>query len=122
VTLKLGRSRGRSGPVGSRARIPGSLRATNLVASDGCMNVPNECRSVESDEETVIDRYGPRVCRLGRPFCMSRSDRPVAVGRAAVAPEPALSARAVGDRFLRSTVPAAIRTLIVTARGSCAIC
>jgi len=94
----------------------------NPRCSDGRMNVPNECRSVESDEETVIDRHGLQVCRLGRPYCTSRSDGPFAVGRAAVTPQPVLWARAVGDRFLRSTAPGAIRTLIVASRAALAIC
>jgi hypothetical protein len=38
---------------------PGALRAVKLLASDGRMNVSNECRSVESDED-VIDRQGLR--------------------------------------------------------------
>src|SRR5262245_1650783 len=112
-------------PLGSSRVVrsyPGSLPAAKLVASDGCMNVPNECRSVESDEESRIDRHGLRVCRLGRPYWMSRNDRPFAVGRAAVTPEAAFSARAVGDRFLQSTAPGAIRTRIVASRAPLAIC
>ena len=41
-----------------RALVSWALWAAKLVGSDGRMHVPNERRSVESDEETFIDRHG----------------------------------------------------------------
>src|SRR5712692_11404816 len=41
-----------------RACVSRALWAAQLVASDGRMNVPNERRSVESNEEAFIDRHG----------------------------------------------------------------
>ena len=42
-----------------------ALWAAKLVASDGRMNVPNERRSVESDEETFIDRHRRSLHLIG---------------------------------------------------------
>jgi hypothetical protein len=59
--------------------VSGALWAAKLVASDGPMNVPNERRSVESDEETFMDRHGRSLHLVGRTCRMTRSDRPFAV-------------------------------------------
>jgi len=40
------------------ARVSRARWAAKLVASDGRMNVPNERRSVDSDEETFMDQHG----------------------------------------------------------------
>ena len=48
-----------------RALVSRALWAAKLVASDGRMNMPNECRSVESDEETFIDRHGRSLHLVG---------------------------------------------------------
>jgi hypothetical protein len=48
-----------------RALVSWALWAAQLVASDGCMNVPNERRSVESDEETFIDQHGRSLHLVG---------------------------------------------------------
>ena len=61
------------------ALVSRALWAATLVASDGPMNVPNERRSVESDEETFMDRHGRSLHLLGRTCRMTRSDRPFAV-------------------------------------------
>ena len=62
-----------------RALVSRALWAAKLVASDGSMNVSNERRSVESDEETFIDRHGRIYPLAGQTCCMDRSDRPCAV-------------------------------------------
>ncbi len=48
-----------------RALVSRALGAAKLVASDGRMNVPNERRSVDSDEETFIDRHGRSLHLVG---------------------------------------------------------
>ena len=48
-----------------RALVSRALWTAKLVASDGCMNVPNERRSVESDEETFIDQHGRSLHLVG---------------------------------------------------------
>jgi hypothetical protein len=47
------------------ALVSWALWAAKVVASDGRMNVPNERRSVESDEETFIDRHGRSLHLVG---------------------------------------------------------
>src|SRR5207245_9653115 len=49
-----------------RALVSRALWAAKLVASDGSMNVSNERRSVESDEETFIERHGRSLYLVGR--------------------------------------------------------
>jgi hypothetical protein len=61
------------------ALVSRALWAAKLVASDGPMNVPNERRSVESDEETFMDRHGRSLHLVGRTCRMTRSDRPFVV-------------------------------------------
>ena len=48
-----------------RALVSRALSAAKLVASDGRMNVPNERRSIKSDEETFIDRHGRSLHVVG---------------------------------------------------------
>ena len=52
-----------------------ALWAAKLVASDGRMNVPNERRSVESDEETFMDRHGGSLHLVGADVLNER-ERP----------------------------------------------
>src|SRR5260370_19371819 len=47
------------------ALISRVLWAARVVASDGRMNVPNERRSVESDDETFIDWHGRSLHLVG---------------------------------------------------------
>ena len=47
------------------ALVSRALWAAKLVATDGRMNVPNERRSVESDEETFMDRHGRSLHLVG---------------------------------------------------------
>ena len=54
-----------------RALVPRAVWAAKLVASDGRMNVPNERRSVESDEETFTDRHGRSLHLVGATCCMN---------------------------------------------------
>jgi hypothetical protein len=48
-----------------RALVSWALWAAQLVASDGCMNVPNERLYVESDEVTFIDQHGRSLHLVG---------------------------------------------------------
>ena len=57
------------------ALVSRALWAAKLVTSDGRMNVPNECRSVESDEETFIDRHGRSLHRVGADV-LNEQERP----------------------------------------------
>ena len=58
-----------------RALVSRALWAAKLVASDGRMNVPNERRSVESDEETFIDRHGRSLHLVGADM-LQEQERP----------------------------------------------
>ena len=49
-----------------RALVSRALWTAKLVASDGSVNVSNERRSVESDEETFIDQHGRSLYLVGR--------------------------------------------------------
>ena len=110
-----------------RALVSRALWAAKLVASDGRMNVANERRSVESDEETFIDRHGRSLYLVGADVLHEprATDHSLFDG-AARTPEPALSARAVGDRSLRSTALDATRMrkacIVIAWRPSPAIC
>ena len=57
------------------ALVSRALWAAKLVASDGRMNVPNERRSVESDEETFIDRHGRSLHLVGADV-LNEQERP----------------------------------------------
>ena len=57
------------------ALVSRALWAAKLVASDSRMNVPNERRSVESDEETFIDRHGRSLHRVGADV-LNEQERP----------------------------------------------
>jgi hypothetical protein len=81
------------------ALVSRALGAAKLVASDGPMNVPNERRSVESDEKTFMDRHGRSLHLVGADVLHEPVERPFAVRWRGGTPAPALSARAVGDRF-----------------------
>ena len=48
-----------------RALVSRALWAAKLVASDARMNVANERPSVESDEETFMDRHGRSLHLVG---------------------------------------------------------
>jgi hypothetical protein len=48
------------------ALVSGALWAAELVASNSPMNVPNERRPVEPDEETFLDRHGRSLHLVGR--------------------------------------------------------
>jgi hypothetical protein len=48
-----------------RTLVSRALGAAKVVASDGRMNVPNERRSVESDEETFTDLHGRSLHLVG---------------------------------------------------------
>ena len=58
-----------------RALVSRALWAAKLVASDGSMNVSNERRSVESDEETFIDRHGRSLYSCGA-YVLNEEERP----------------------------------------------
>jgi hypothetical protein len=79
-----------------------ALWAAKLVASDGRMNVPNERRSVESDEETFMDRHGRSLHLVGADV-LHEQERPTVRCVMALPGllNRALSARAVGDRSRR---------------------
>jgi hypothetical protein len=110
-----------------RARVSWALWAAKLVASDGRMNVANEGPSVESDEETFMDQHGRSLHLVGadelheqeRTTLRCVMALPGLLNRAR-------SARAVGDRSLRSTALGAtrIRTacIVIAWRPSPAIC
>jgi hypothetical protein len=59
---KMTRPSGSSRVVRSYRGLSG---AAKLVASDGRMNVPNERRAVESDEETFMDQHGRSLHLVG---------------------------------------------------------
>ena len=58
-----------------RALVSWALWAAQLVGSDGRMHVPNERRSVESDEETFMDRHG-RSLHVGGADVLHGQERP----------------------------------------------
>ena len=58
------------------ALVSRALWAAKLVASDGPMNVPNERRSVKSDEETFIDRQHGRSLHLVGADVLNEQERP----------------------------------------------
>ena len=62
-----------------RALVSRALWAAKLIASDARMNVPNEHRSVESDEETFIDRHGRSLHLVGADVLHEQERRPFAV-------------------------------------------
>jgi hypothetical protein len=105
------------------ALVSRALWAAKLVASDGPMNVPNERRSVESDEETFMDRHGRSLHLVGRTCRMTRSVDHSLCDGAARTREPALSARAVGiDLAALGTIRIRRAVLVIAWRPSPAIC
>jgi hypothetical protein len=74
------------------------------------MNVLNEHRPVESDEETFMDQHGRSLHLVGADL-LQEQERPTLrrVMARPGTPEPALCARALGDRSLRSTALRATR-------------
>ena len=59
-----------------RALVSRALWAAKLVASNGRINVPNERRSVKSDEETFLDRQGRSLHGVGADVLNER-ERPI---------------------------------------------